>query len=175
MFAAVRGTPPGSGFLNTTGGLRMTTSVRVMCVLAAALCGFCFLFGEKRSAEAQQPPPCPQHDCKDVYGWWTLNQPGGTQCFAAKETGTQTNTTHAYIHIYATASSGQLPTINCGTYDRHIFSNNTATCGQVGGQWQSPQEVVPKGTGKLDGNRPRQACTPKVGLPPQCEESPPPE
>lgn len=138
----------------------MTAETRVMCLVAAALCGFFFRLGEQ--PVGAQLPTCPRHDCKDVYGWWINGTPGGNQCFVAKETGTQTNTTHALLQVYATASSGTTPANNLGTYDRHIFSNCFATCGQVNGQWQSPQEVTPTGTSRLDGNRTRQVCTPKA-------------
>jgi hypothetical protein len=138
----------------------MMARTRVACVLVAVLCGFSFRFGE-RSVEAQIfPPPCPQHDCKGVYGWWIQGSPGGTQVAAAKVSGTQTNTSQAVIQIYATVSNEQLPTANLGTYDRHYFPTSVGTCFK-NNQWQSPQEVVPTGTGKLDANKNRLVCKPK--------------
>jgi hypothetical protein len=135
------------------------TELRIVLVVAAAACGFFFRLGE-RSAVAQGVALCPQHTCKDVYGWWL--DVLGTQCYAAKVKNETTNTTNAIPGIYATASTGQAPLVAAGSFDRWTYPTHNKTCGQVNGQWQSPQEVTPTGEGELEAqNRGRNVCTPK--------------
>ncbi len=63
----------------------MTAESRVMCLIAAALCGFFFRLGE-RSVGAQ-PPPCPKWDCKDVYVLVDQRHTGGNPVLCRQSDG----------------------------------------------------------------------------------------
>ena len=124
-------------------------------------CGFCSRAGE-RDAQAA-PNACP-FGCRQVYAWWINGTPGGNQCFAVEKMGTKTAdpTTHTSTAspLYNTApTGGSVKTTNPPvSIDRWIYPSCYATCGLVGGQWQTPQEASPANTGRFDATITQTIC-----------------
>jgi hypothetical protein len=137
----------------------MTRKSVLMVLFCAALWGFCFRAGERTSYAAGTPNPCAQSTCKELYGWWYSSGTPlkGSQCYAVEKTGTAkadgtTHTTTADINIYSVVASNGTKLQSSGDADRWIYPNWNATCGidSTTKTWQSPQEVVPTGTGGFD-------------------------
>src|SRR5439155_3499217 len=98
---------------------------------------------------------CAQWNCVDAYSW-KVSGSSGTTCFSAELAGTvppltgSSHTTNAIVQIYTPASAGTTPLIASGTYDRYLWTMNTAQCAKIGGVWPLPQTVTPGGTYSLD-------------------------
>jgi hypothetical protein len=64
----------------------------------------------------------------------------------------------AIFSVVAAANPNPKPSGN--TVDRWTYPNNSPTCGQVGGKWQSPQEVAPAGVGAFSATINQLVCSP---------------
>jgi hypothetical protein len=127
-------------------------------LLGASLTGFCLYLGEHQ-VWAGPIPNCPQCSCKTVYAWWLAGN--GTTSYSAQQVGLAppNNTTYALRLIYVGASTESGPTSFSGNFDKWTWTTNTAGCDKIGGQWPSPQEVTPGGTGTANPTANRIVCT----------------
>ena len=139
----------------------------LLVVFLAAAWGFCFRTGERQAWAVAIPNPCNPSPCDDVCGWWTSTGVlTGSQCTAYEVTGTVTanggtHTTYAIPAIFSVvAAANPNPKPSGNTVDRWTYPNNSPTCGQVGGKWQSPQEVAPAGVGAFSATINQLVCSP---------------